>query len=843
MKNKQIITHSLLLIFLFLSPSFIRAQENIDVVNYATPKDYEIGGITISGVQFLDNNILILLSGLQVGDVISVPGDEITKAIQNLWNQGLFEEINISITKIQDKLIFLNIHLVERPRLSKYSFSGVKKAEADDLRDELQISRGDVVTEEFLLRVKHKIKMHYIDKAFLNVEVNIKQIADTSSSKNDVELKIQIDKKNKVKIQEIKIRGNNNLESSKIKRTMKETKQKSFYRVWKRSKYIEGEFKSDLALVIAKYHELGYRDVEIVKDTFCFCGENEICMDIEINEGNKYFFGDITWSGNTKYTDEKLSEVLGIKKGDIYNQTVLDANLYMNMEGVDISSLYLDDGYLFFQVNPTEKRVYNDTIDLVMQIYEGKQAVINKVTITGNTRTNDHVVLREIRTKPGELFNRSDITRTLRELAQLRYFNQEKLNVNPVPNPADGTVAIEYIVEETSTDQIELSGGWGMGQIVGTFGVSFNNFSMRNIFKGEYWSPLPSGDGQKLSIRAQSNGTYYQSYNMSFTEPWLGGKKPNSFTVSVYHSVQTNGIKKKEDGTTDDYGNVLERQEIQINGVTVGLGTRLKWPDDYFTLYGNVAYQNYNLNNYQSSFSYGDGNSNNFSVTGMLNRSSVDAPIYPRSGSDLLLSVQFTPPYSLLNNKDYSQLEDSEKFKWLEYHKWKFNASFFTKLAGNLVLNTRTKFGFLGRYNGDLEIAPFERFYLGGDGLSGFALDGRELIGMRGYGNNTLTPRDDNGYIGGTIYTKYTLELRYPVSMNPMATIYVLGFLEAGNTWQRFDNFNPYDVKRSAGVGVRLYMPMFGILGLDWGYGFDNVPGIPGANKGQFHFSINQSID
>jgi outer membrane protein insertion porin family len=820
-----------------------KAQNDFNVVNYSSPKDYEIGGITVSGVEFLDNNILILLSGLQVGDVISVPGDKTTKAIQNLWDQGLFEEVSISISKTQGKLVFLNIHLVERPRLSKYYFTGIKKAEADNLKDELKMSRGDVVTEEYLIRIQNKIRRHFIDKAYLNVEVNIQQIKDTTSLKNDIDLKIEVNKKQKVKIRSIDIKGNENLASSKIKRGMKDTKEKAFYRVWKRSKYINSNYTEDKKSIIEKYHELGYRDAKIVNDTLIHLSEKEVELEIEIEEGNQYYFGDITWSGNTKYSDKELSEILGVKKGDVYNKNVLDANLYMNMEGMDISSLYLDDGYLFFQVNPTESRVYNDTIDLVMQIYEGKQAIINKVTITGNTRTNDHVILREIRTKPGELFKRSDITRTLRELAQLRYFNQEKLNVNPVPNPTDGTVDIEYIVEETSTDQIELSGGWGMGQIVGTFGVSFNNFSMKNLFNGESWAPLPSGDGQRLSLRAQSNGVYYQSYNLSFTEPWLGGKKPNSLTISIYNSTQTNGIKKKEDGTYDDYGNLLERQEIQINGASIGLGTRLKWPDDYFMLYGNLAYQNYHLNNYYSAFSYSDGISNNFSITGMINRSSVDAPIYPRSGSDLLLSVQLSPPYSLLNNKDYSQMDDNEMFKWLEYHKWKINTSHFTKLAGNLVLNTRTKFGFLGRYNRDLEIAPFERFYLGGDGLSGFALDGRELIGMRGYGNNTLTPRDDNGYIGGTIYTKYTLELRYPVSMNPMATIYVLGFLEAGNTWENFDNFNPYDVKRSAGFGVRLYMPMFGILGLDWGYGFDEVPGIPGANKGQFHFSINQSID
>ena len=455
------------------------------------------------------------------------------------------------------------------------------------------------------------------------------------------------------------------------------------------------------------------------------------------------------------------------------------------------------------------------------------------MTIRGNTKTNDHVVIREIRTKPGQLFNRSDIIRTTRELAQLKYFNAEKIVPDIIPNPTDGTVDIEYSVEETSSDQLELSGGWGAGRLIGTLGVSFNNFSTRNFFKKAAWQPLPSGDGQKLSVRVQTNGIYYQAYNASFTEPWLGGKKPQALSVSVYYSSQTNGLKKSD----------ASRQAINILGASVGLGIRLKWPDDYFMLYNEIGYQHYSLKNYFSSFSFSDGTSNNLNYTVTLSRNSIDAPIYPRSGSEISLMLQLTPPYSLFKNEDYSKLSDEQKYQWIEYHKWKITASVYTKVAGNLVFSARTKFGFLGSYNKKIGIPPFERFYLGGDGLSGYSLDGRELIALRGYTNNSLTPKDKVGnLVGGSIFDKFTLELRYPVSLNPSATVYVLGFAEGGNAWSNFKAFNPFDIYRSAGVGVRVFLPMFGILGLDWGYGFDNIPNV-GKGGSQFHFSINQSID
>ena len=529
--------------------------------------------------------------------------------------------------------------------------------------------------------------------------------------------------------------------------------------------------------------------------------------------------------------------MLKIRRGDVYNQSELDANLNYNPNEIDISTLYLDDGYLFFSVTPVEVRVENDTIDMEMRIREGKQATINKVIVKGNTRTNDHVVMRELRTRPGQMFSRSDIIRTTRELAQLRYFDPEKIVPTPIPNPGDGTVDIEYKVEETSSDQIELSGGWGYGRVVGTLGLSFNNFSARKIFQGSAWRPIPSGDGQKLSLRMQSYGKGYLSYSASFTEPWLGGKKPNSFSVSYYHSLYSNGLAR----SSENY------QSFKIDGFMLMLGKRLTWPDDYFTLMQRISIQTYRLNNYGSIFAFGNGNGkyNNYSYGITFARNSIDSPIFQRSGSEVSLSLDVTPPYSLFSNKDYASMADQDKFKWIEYHKWKINFSIYRQIIGNLVLSARTKYGFLGSYNNDIGITPFDRFYLGGDGLSGYNnLDGREIIGMRGYSNESLTPDYyKNKNVGGTIYNKSTLELRYPLSLNPSATIYVMTFLEAGNAWKDFSSFNPFALKRSAGVGVRVFLPMFGLLGLDWGYGFDDIPGLPSANKGQFHFSINQSID
>jgi outer membrane protein insertion porin family len=796
-------------------------------VDYSSPREFEIAGITVSGVRFLDEKVLIALSGLNVGDRVNVPGTEISKAIENLWKQGLLSDIKIVATRIVGNNIFLEIQLEERPRLSRFSFEGVSKSEADKLREKIKLVSGKIVTEDLVQNTRNEVAGFFIDKGFYNTEVKI-DLKDEPNIPNSQLLTIIVDKKKRVKVNQITFEGVEQAEVKKLKRKMKETKEKKVYRIFSTSKFVQSNFDKDKEAVEAEYRKLGFRDARITYDSVYAYNEKSVNVLIRVKEGPKYYFRNITWLGNTKYAASDLEKTLNIQKGEIFNQKKLDEGLFGSQAGRDITALYMDNGYLFFQVTPVEIAVVGDSIDYEMRIYEGKQAVVNKITVVGNTKTNDKVVMREIRTQPGQLFSRADIIRTQRELAQLGYFDQEKLGVNPKPNPQEGTVDIEYVVEERPSDQIELSGGWGAGQVVGTLGVSFNNFSAANFFKKGAWTPLPSGDGQKLSLRAQTSGRFYQSYSASFTEPWLGGKKPNSLTVSTYRSIQSNGLPKSNES----------RQSISINGVSVGLGQRLRIPDDYFSVYHEINYQYYELLRYSSAFLFSDGYANNINFQETLSRNSVDAPIYPRTGSQFSLTLQLTPPYSLFSSKDYATLTDQEKYKFIEYHKWKFNAAWFTPLAWNkLVLHVKASYGFLGYYDKGIGQSPFERFYLGGDGLSGFSLDGREIIAQRGYPNNSLNPRG-----GGTIYDKYTMELRYPLSLNPSATIYVMGFLEAGNAFGRFREFNPFDIKRAAGTGVRIFLPMFGLLGLDWGYGFDNVPGLSGRNGGEFHFTIGQQF-
>ena len=868
--KKTILTLFTTLLVVFTAHTQTATTLDFDI-DYANPTEFEIGGITVSGVKYLDNNALITLTGLSVGDKIKIPSEKTSKAIEKLWAQGLFENIKIEVSKVQENIIFLNIDFKERPRLSKFSFSGVRKAEADDIREKIKLTRGDVITDHLILKTKNIIKNIFVEKGYLNADVNIRSYVD-STVENSMTLQINVDKNKKVKVNSIDFVGNTQIPKSSLLGAIKETKEKfKFFpfekidtflvylfknpsvfkkndaidiakdyfsdrvklRIFKSSKFIPSDFETDKTAILEYYNEKGFRDARIISDSIIKNPDNNLSIQVKIDEGKKFYFRNITWVGNTKYTSKELGKVLGINKGEVYNQKELEKNLQFNMDGYDIYSMYLDDGYLFFNALPVETKVENDSIDIEIRITEGKQARINKITIVGNTKTNDNVIIRELRTVPGQLFSRADLIRSQRELANLRYFNQEKIGITPKPNPVDGTVDIEFNVEEASSDQLELSGGWGAGMVVGTIGVSFNNFSTRNFFKRSAWRPIPAGDGQKISIRAQSNGSYYQSYSASFTEPWLGGKKPNALSVSVYHSVQSNGL-------TGD-----TRQSIDINGVSVSLTKRLKWPDDFFIFSQGVSFQNYNLNNYTSVFTFSNGFSNNLSYIISLGRNSVDKPTYPTSGSDLSLSLQLTPPYSLLNNKDYTTITDQERYKWLEYYKAKFQAYFYINPIDKFVASLRFKTGYLGSYNHKAGDSPFERFYLGGDGLSGFALDGRELVGMRGYSNNSLTPTQGttSTFIGATIFTKYTAEIRYPVSLNPSATIYLLSFVEAGNTWVDFKTFNPFKMYRSAGFGVRVFLPMFGMLGLDWGYGFDEVPNIAGANKGQFHFSINQSID
>jgi outer membrane protein insertion porin family len=796
-------------------------------VDYISPKEFEIGRITVSGVKYINVEVVKNLTGLAVGEKLKVPGEKFTKAVKQLWAQGLFSDVKVKVTKQLGSIIYIEFELKERKRLSTFSFNGISKSNADDLKDMLRLAHGKQVTQNIINTSKKAIKDFFIEKGFLFCDVRV-DIKDDSKIPNQVSLLFDIKKGEKVKVDSIIVSGNHVLKEVKIRRAMKNTKVKHIYRIFKTSKYIKKDFEDDLQSIVDKYNEDGYRDAQVASDTIIKVNDKQIKILLTVHEGKQYFFRDIKWQGKTKYSSDYLSQLLGIKKGEVYDKKRLNENLFMNPAGV--FSLYQDNGYLFSSVTPIETAVNGDSIDLLIQVYEGKIARINEVTVTGNTKTNDHVIIREIKTLPGDLYSRSKIMRTNRELATLGYFNPEKLNVIPTPHPEDGTVDLQYVVEEKPSDQIELSGGWGAGMIVGTLGVSFNNFSIRNFFNKKAWQPLPSGDGQRLSLRAQSNGTWYQSYSFSFMEPWLGGHKPNSLSVSLYHTVYSNGVLITDPG----------RQTMKIYGSSVGLGRRLKWPDDFFTLYNDISYQRYVLNNYsfQQMFQFTDGTANNLSFSTILSRNSQDQLIFPRRGSNLSVSLQLTPPYSALGpKKDYTQLSDQELYKWIEYHKWKFKSEWFTKLAEKMVLYSRGEFGFKGFYNKQIGHAPFEGFNLGGDGLMAYNLYGMETIALRGYTNGSLTPTN-----GGNMYDKFTMELRYLLSPNPNATFYVLGFLEGGNAWNTMENYNPFNLHRSAGVGVRIFLPMFGKLGVDWGYGFDAIPGNPGASGSQFHFIIGQNI-
>lgn len=848
---------SLFLILILLASVGIMAQETISepvtntLLDWAKPKEYTIAGIEVECSEYTDKNIIRLLSGLNYDDKIHIPGDDISEAIKNLWKQGLFEDVQIYLVKTIGDKAFLKIVVIEKPKLSGFSFRGkVKKNDADEIRGKIRLVKEKVVTDYTLGYVKNIVRDFYVNKGFYNAKVDITTEVDKKAKTPHVIVYIQVTKGKKVRIKNLNIYGNSVVADWKLRRKMSDSKPFRLYTFWNSGKYLEDNLEKDLPTIITKYNSKGYRDARIVKDTVYFVKKNRVNIDITIEEGRKFYFGNIKWYGNSKYRSGQLDTILNIKKGEVFDQSHLDQKLFMNPNGYDISSLYMDDGYLFFNVTPQEVNVHNDTIDIDIHMYEGKQATINKVTVLGNTKTNDHVIYREIRTKPGQLFRRSDIIRTQRELSQLGYFDPEKLGVTPTPNPADGTVDIEYKVEEKPSDQIELSGGWGGGRVVGTLGLSFNNFSMRNIFKPESWSPLPTGDGQKFSIRAQTNGVYYQSYNISFTEPWLGGKRPNSLSVSGYFSMFNNTGEKKY--TKDSEGNKIlnpYRSTMQITGMSIGYGKRLKKPDDYFSLYTELSYNYYELHQYPY-FILTNGYANDINGRINLSRNSIDSPIFPKNGSNISLLGQFTPPYSLFNGKDYQNATLAEKYKFIEYQKYKLTIEWFTQLtnkkagegkeARNLVLRTKIGYGILGWYNRKVGVSPFERYYMGGSGLSGYQnFVAREIIALRGYTDNSLSSTN-----GDPVCARYTMELRYPISLNPQATIFVLGFAEAGNTWAKYKDINPFQVKRSAGFGLRVFLPMFGLLGLDYGWGFDNIPGNTGSGngKGQFHFTLGAQL-
>ncbi|MDC3305211.1 outer membrane protein assembly factor BamA, partial [Schleiferiaceae bacterium] len=692
--------------------------------------DYEVAGITVSGAQDLDPNVVIMLTNIRVGDNIQFPDPKISDAIRTLWRQQLFENITFSVVNKSGRKVYLDIRLQELPKMSKYFITGVKKSWKDDIREELDLRAGKVVNENLVVMSRNKIQSYFREKGYLNATVDITQERD-SSFNNAVILGFRVKPGSRVKIGEIVFVGNESVSDKVLLKAMKNTKMKG-KAIFKVSKLRKKEYSEDMRALVAKYNSMGYRDARIIRDTNYRIDEELINIEITLEEGRKYYFGDITFVGNTKYDTPLLRSILKINRGDIYDSQHLNERVSFDPNGNDVASIYLNNGYLFSQVVPIEKNVQNDTIDVEVRIQEGRQATIRKVSITGNERTNDHVIYREVRTRPGDLFSKAMIQRTIRELSQLGYFDQTQIGVNPVPDPQTGTVDLEYTVVEKSTSQLELQGGWGANRVVGTLGLNFNNFSAKNVGNKRAWQPLPTGDGQTINIRAQSNGLYFQSYNASFTEPWLGGKKPNSFTGTIYHNVQSNGVQASDPN----------RQSLLITGINFGLGQRLKWPDDYFTLYQGLEFRRFNLNNFPTGFlNYNKGISNNVNYKFTLGRNNTDVPIFPTRGSQISFAAELTPPFSLLRDDiDYKSLSSEERFKLVEYHKWKLNADWFAPITSKFVIRTHGEFGYLGSYNKDLGLPPFERFYVGGDGLANFVIDGREIIGLRGYTNNSITP-------------------------------------------------------------------------------------------------------
>jgi len=787
------------LVLIFLLPLFTTAQsDSLNIFDYSNPTQFEIGGIKVSGAEFSDENSLIAITGLKVGDEIKVPGTEIPQAIKALWKLRLFTDVKIYKEKSVGDIIFIQIAVQERPRYIRHSFKGVKKSSRE----------------------------YFVEKGNLDAEVKVTESPDEKNL-NAVKLTFVVDKKARVKIHDITFSGNNTIKkNNKLRKKMKGTKRKR--RLFSSSKFIREDYSNDKKAIVDFYNNIGYRDARILKDSIWRNEKGDLMIHLDILEGNQYYFRNIAWKGNSIYKTEQLRSVLGIEKGDVFSQELLETRLSFSQDGRDISTLYLDNGYLFFRVDPVETAIVGDSIDLEVRIYEGPQATIDRVVINGNDRTHEHVIRRAVRTRPGSKFSRSDIIRSQREIINLGYFNPETIDIQTPVNPERGTVDIIYNVEEKPSDQLELSAGWaGAGRgIIGTLGVSFNNFSIRNLFNKEAWNPLPQGDGQRLSLRAQTSGSLFQSYNISFTEPWLGGKKPTSLTVSAFFNRLTNGA--------DNRSQFFER--FNILGGSVGLGTRLKVPDDNFIFSATATFQRLSLQNYNTGgfvLSDGtrllDGDYYNFSINFTLARNTINNPIYPVEGSRFSFSFQPTIPYSLFSNRDIPSLSIEEKFRFLEYHKWRFNAEWFAPLvADKLVLRVAAKIGIIGAYNDEIGLSPFEQFQLGGDGLSqqtGSFYTGVDLISLRGYEVRELPANigKSGQTIAAPIFDKFTVELRYPLSLNPNATIFFLAFAEGGNAFRTFREFNPFDTKRSVGAGLRVFLPMFGTLGFDYGLGFDKT--------------------
>ena len=826
--------------------SLIQAQNLNDFIK---GKTYIIDTITVKGLKTFSNQTVVSYSGLRKGQKVSIPGDKISAVISKLWGLKLFSDINFYITKVSGDGVSLEIEIDELPTLTDVKINGIKKGKIETIIDETELTKGKKLSESFLTNTQNYITNKYKKEGFLNTKVALNIIPDTIEN-NGRKMVVNVDRGKRIKIKEINFNGNKIFSNKKLKSKLKKTKSKFLLRFWKKSKYIEEEFLGDKDNLMDFFKEKGYRDARILKDSVVLNEDNTLSINFDIEEGSRYYFGDISFLGNTVYNNYRLSQVLGIAKGEPYNGVLLKKRIADEKpDANDLTNLYQNSGYLFSNINAVEVSAENDTINFEIRISEGKLASFNKISVVGNTKTNDHVIYRELRTKPGELYSKDQVVRTVREIGQLGFFDAEAINPDfKNVNPDAGTVDIEYGLTESGASQIELQGGYGGGGFIGTLGLSFNNFSMKNIFDLDSYKPLPMGDGQSLSLRLQAS-QFYRTYSFSFAEPWLGGRQPVQFSTSLSHTVQY-----RYDYFT---GRADKSQSFQISGITLGLARRLKVPDDYFTLSQSIGYQYYNLNNYFTGlFTFGNGVANNLAYTIALSRNNTYTnPVFPMGGSSFSVSGKFTLPYSLINSVDFEDLEnqrafqnvngtpdvakiDQEKFKWLEYYKVKFSGTWYTRIIDKLVLKTQTDFGFIGAYNLDRGNIPFERFYLGGDGMQNYSLDGRETIALRGYKNQSLSSQN-----GSLIYNKFSIELRYPITLKPSASIYALSFVESGNGYDTFKSFNPFNSKRSAGIGVRIFMPAFGLLGIDFGYGFDNPTfGSTTPNGWETHFIIGQQF-
>lgn len=830
---------------LCLCPLFLVAQgeksTNGVIVNYEKPTNYIVGGVDVEGVKYLNKDQIIALTGLKVGQKVKVPSEELTAVVKRVWLQRYFENVAISIDSLvptRDTAYF-KLTLTERPRVSKWSFLGVKSGERSDLQEKLSLRRGAELSEYGIKTNIGIIKSYYKEKGFQNCEVDVIQERDTVI-KNAVRVTFDVKKGAKVKIKLIEFEGVHNVKEGKLVKAMKNTRDMRFRNFFSSKKFKEKEYENDKRAMIEAFNEAGFRDAKIISDSMYYIEPNRLAIKFKIDEGKRYYFRNITWTGNSLYTEEELNNVLMIKKGDVYD--VVNMNKRLNgdpkKQFMDVGTMYRDLGYLFFNVIPVELNIVGDSVDVEMRMIEGKPATFNNIIVSGNTITNEKIVRRQIFTKPGYLYSQSMFERSIREISSMGHFDPEHA-MDPskgytlIPNQMTNTVDVAYNVLEKPNSQLELSGGWGGYSFVGTVGVSFNNFSVKRMFDKGAWRPVPLGDAQVLSLRFQTNGTYYTAASVSFMEPWLFGKKPTSFSLSGYYTRQTNSYYFYQN--PDEY--------FEVYGVAASLGSRLKWPDNYFVLYHELSWQAYNLHDWGYNFLFSTGQSNNFSYKATLSRNSTDQQVFPRQGSDFTFSVQLTPPYSLFRdpNLDYNSMSDQERYRWIEYHKWTFKGALYTKIVGDLILMARAQFGYLGSYNKKWGYSPFEGYQVGGDGMSGYNTYGSEIIALRGYENYSLTPVNEDGVYSGHIYDKFTLELRYPLVLQPSSTIFALLFLEGGNCWDKIEKFNPFEIKRSAGVGLRVMLPMVGLLGIDWGWGFDPILNKERSGS-QFHFVIGQQF-